>query len=951
MDSADNVRLQLSTHLETIRSKIARGMLVLFVGEQASALTSPDNPYPSLDDWWQVINQSEKGVDTLFDLEDKFLANIQQAPSRVHDALRNVGKFPVIITTNMDDLLERFLWKAGNVGDKVRLDQASGKQFTPSWPNLRRDLIIKCLGDSSFNVRTQPSSKNYFEDFCSTLESAEVDFMHRIFNERSVLFLGCDLHRQDYESFFQKFAVNAKMIHYNFETSDKSDLEANGNLLTLKVTIKPWEFVQLLSTGTIQEAEDIQPGEVYLRSYLRIQRDQYLQQQLALEKKASEIIFHTTTVTNALSPDEYFELISRHAIEDMFMKDSFGVYSQEKVQRTVDAMKQRRDNLIWLLKTPEAQTRITCLFFYHGVKREIQKWKEVEETPSLPEDEKQNILLKCKISVSKYAKVALLANSFMQRNSSMEIRIVDSEKYDVEKQREVERETFALIRLKGGTDEAICYADQASSPDQRNFASHLVNINGEEVANKRKVYEKSRLVAWSNEDSILKLATTIMKENSEMKDRFGIDAIESEDLADLEQLTRISNKFRSELDAGYFDRIGEGNFGYVYKAQKGKQDVAVKILKNKEDKDLINNFEREADMLRKANHPNIVQVISIHISKKSELSIVMEFMAGGNLKDLLRENKQGMGKEFTVTFIEDIGSAIEHLHSLGVMHRDVKPENIFLSKDHKVLKLGDFGLARATIGSKSRKTETGSYRYMAPEVMNSEGKYSEKSDVYSFGLCLVEVVSGKTVFDDIENDFRVLRTKVSGGKPNIPEISETQFGEEAAKIRKIIDECLKTEAFRPDMHIVLTILKKPLNEMDASGQKESQQVDPGSWRTADDDRVELRASEAVGSPYPVVVQAFKDGPDHPTADDKQTEEQPSGLSSSRYPRLDQVITDDIGNVSTSKSTEKLTKSSNPPYPTVVQSFEDGQNSPFKDDRRSDEKPSNEPYPPVSQSFK
>ena len=67
----------------------------------------------------------------------------------------------------------------------------------------------------------------------------------------------------------------------------------------------------------------------------------------------------------------------------------------------------------------------------------------------MPEDEKQNILLKCKISISKYAKVALLANSFMQRNSSMEIRIVDSEKYDVEKQREVERETFALIRLKG----------------------------------------------------------------------------------------------------------------------------------------------------------------------------------------------------------------------------------------------------------------------------------------------------------------------------------------------------------------------------------------------------------------------------------------------------------------------------------------------------------------------
>lgn len=60
--------------------------------------------------------------------------------------------------------------------------------------------------------------------------------------------------------------------------------------------------------------------KVYLRSYLRIQRDQYLQQQLELEQKASEIILHTTTVTNALSPDEYFELISRPSIEDMSRK-------------------------------------------------------------------------------------------------------------------------------------------------------------------------------------------------------------------------------------------------------------------------------------------------------------------------------------------------------------------------------------------------------------------------------------------------------------------------------------------------------------------------------------------------------------------------------------------------------------------------------------------------------
>lgn len=101
------------------------------------------------------------------------------------------------------------------------------------------------------------------------------------------------------------------------------------------------------------------------------------------------------------------------------------------------------------------------------------------------------------------------------------------------------------------------------------------------------------------------------------------------------------------------------------------------------------------------------------------------------------------------------------------------------------------------------------------------------------------------------------------------------------------------------------------------------------------------------------MQAFKGGADQPNIDNKQTEEQerPPGVSGSTYPRLDQVFKEDIGNVSASKSTKKLTESHNPPYPTVAQSFRDGQNSPFKDDRQSDEKPSNERYPPVSQALK
>ncbi|KAJ7374341.1 60S acidic ribosomal protein P1 [Desmophyllum pertusum] len=562
-----DVRLLLSEELKAIRSKIVDGS------------------------WYYSL----KGVKTLFDLEEKFLGNLQQAPSRVHNALRNVGKFPLIITTNMDELLERFLWKTGNGGEKLRLDQISC--LAQSWPDLGRDLIIKCLGDGGFNVRTLPSGKKYFEDFCSTLENSEVEFMRQVFNDRSVLFLGCDPDRKEYKNFFQKFAVNAKMKHYRFETYGESELEKNGNLLTLKANIQPWEFVQFLSTGTIQE--EIQPGQVYERSYLRIQREEYLQQQLALEKTASEIIFHTINITNALSPDEYFEQISRPAIQDMFAKDPFGVYSEEKVQRTLNAMKGRRDNLIQLIT--ESKTNIIALFFYHGVKKEIETWKQAERSPPPSEDDKRKILQNCKISIKKYAKAILLCKSFMRSNSSLEILIVgDQETYQVQ---EVEKETFALIRLKGGTDEAICYAETASSPEDRKFANHLININGEEVLNKRKVYERSRANAWSNEDSILKLATAIMKESAELKSRFGIDSIEQKDLEALETLTRISQKVRSQLDPGYLEPLGEGSFGQVFQAKKDGRPVAVKILKNIDNRKQIQDFEREVDMLREAKHP------------------------------------------------------------------------------------------------------------------------------------------------------------------------------------------------------------------------------------------------------------------------------------------------------------------------------------------------------------
>ncbi|CAH3127815.1 unnamed protein product [Pocillopora meandrina] len=185
----------------------------------------------------------------------------------------------------------------------------------------------------------------------------------------------------------------------------------------------------------------------------------------------------------------------------------------------------------------------------------------------------------------------------------------------------------------------------------------------------------------------------------------------------------------------------------------------------------------------------------------------MEFMEGGTLKAYLEKNHgDGQGKDFSVRFLEDIGSAIEHLHSLNIIFVSLK--KLILSADHTVLKLGDFGLARATEGTRQTKTQIGSYCYMAPEVVTSGGRYSKRADVHSFGLCLIEVLSGREVYDNILQHETVFSKKMAGENPTIPNIPIEEFGEELVlKLKEIIDGCLKPEKSRPEMNFLLNILR------------------------------------------------------------------------------------------------------------------------------------------------
>ena len=120
---------------------------------------------------------------------------------------------------------------------------------------------------------------------------------------------------------------------------------------------------------------------------------------------------------------------------------------------------------------------------------------------------------------------------------------------------------------------------------------------------------------------------------------------------------------------------------------------------------------------REAKHPKIVEVIEC-ITIQNQLAIVMEFMAGGNLKVFLGKGKRGQGKEFTLRFIEDIGSAVEHLHSRGITHRDIKPENILFTRNFE-MRLADFGFAAPVAGrdgSGLLETRIGTPAYVSPEM-------------------------------------------------------------------------------------------------------------------------------------------------------------------------------------------------------------------------------------------
>ncbi len=195
--------------------------------------------------------------------------------------------------------------------------------------------------------------------------------------------------------------------------------------------------------------------------------------------------------------------------------------------------------------------------------------------------------------------------------------------------------------------------------------------------------------------------------------------------------------------------IGVGGMANVYKAYDSIDDrvVAVKILRDEhmQNDELLRRFRNESKAIAVLSHPNILKVYDVSFNEDIQY-IVMEHIDGITLKEYIEQQKVLRWKE-AVHFTVQILRALQHAHDKGIVHRDIKPQNIMLLEDGTI-KVADFGIARFARASHHTVTDKaiGSVHYISPEQAKGE-LVDEKSDIYSIGVVLYEMTTGKLPFD------------------------------------------------------------------------------------------------------------------------------------------------------------------------------------------------------------
>ncbi|KAL0477295.1 hypothetical protein AKO1_005449, partial [Acrasis kona] len=291
------------------------------------------------------------------------------------------------------------------------------------------------------------------------------------------------------------------------------------------------------------------------------------------------------------------------------------------------------------------------------------------------------------------------------------------------------------------------------------------------------------------------------------------------------------------------DRIAEGSYGVVYKGLFQGSDIAAKMLKA----DCVddNEFSHEVQMLSSVRHPNILLFIGVSVKDQQKL-IITEYMAGRSLYDVLfgtdlnvkRIAKAKFKRSRTlflvpmtdsavhqalhfgnkVAILADVAKGMAYLHSLSIVHRDLKLHNILLDK-HGSAKIGDMGNSKFLLSTNQViSTEVGTIQYMSPEIILKTDTYGEKSDVYSFSIVMWELFFEKKAYkDEIDQDktnlwnlgFDVAKKRI---RPLITQENYYLYPREEQLYLDLVQQCWSHEPdLRPDFAFICTQLTKMLN--------------------------------------------------------------------------------------------------------------------------------------------
>ena len=221
--------------------------------------------------------------------------------------------------------------------------------------------------------------------------------------------------------------------------------------------------------------------------------------------------------------------------------------------------------------------------------------------------------------------------------------------------------------------------------------------------------------------------------------------------------------------------LGRGGFGEVYFAVS---DVGKEVALKKVD---FMDEDRGDNLILNIRHPHLVQLFDIkHDDQQSESWIIMEYMSGKSLRDVLTQQPEGLTRDEASAWFFAIASGVHRLHLNGFVHRDLKPGNIFQSEGD--VKVGDYGLSKL-ISHSQRNNHTraiGTCRYMAPEI--GKGNYGNQIDIYALGIMLFELLTGDIPFDG-ESDAEILTKHLT----EAPDLTKVPLEYQSA-IRKALEK-------------------------------------------------------------------------------------------------------------------------------------------------------------------